>query len=172
MIGSLLSGVFAYIIQFFHMVLDYGAIEEVQFEDEDYFYYVRAVPKLKMTVGERTVKHIYTNRNRAEKRKVSDTTEEKVENGQKSVTVAKRAPQPRRTRAEEIQQEDEHVMSGQPQDKNGAAGMQQQQNGDNVAEEHKENATKTALHTQQQRNTGNRKRTHRSKHKNRKKRKR
>lgn len=54
--GNIISAVVAYLIHFFHMVLDYGSMEEVQFEDEDYYYYVRAVPKLKMTVEKKRIK--------------------------------------------------------------------------------------------------------------------
>lgn len=53
--GSLLSAVIGYIVHFMHMVLDYGKTEEVQFEDDDYYYYVRAVPKLKVTTTKRKV---------------------------------------------------------------------------------------------------------------------
>ena len=28
------------------MILDYTAVEHVQFEDDDYYYYVKAVPKI------------------------------------------------------------------------------------------------------------------------------
>lgn len=55
-VGSVVSAVLAYFIHFFHMVLDYGSMEEVQFEDEDYYYYVRAVPKLKMTMEKKKIK--------------------------------------------------------------------------------------------------------------------
>lgn len=54
--GNIISAILAYLIHFFHMVLDYGSMEEVQFEDEDYYYYVRAVPKLKMTMEKKRVK--------------------------------------------------------------------------------------------------------------------
>lgn len=54
--GNVISAVVAYLIHFFHRVLDYGSMEEVQFEDEDYYYYVRAVPKLKMTVEKKRIK--------------------------------------------------------------------------------------------------------------------
>lgn len=47
--GTLLSGFFAYLIQFFMYVLDYSATEHLQFDDEDYYYYVTAVPKLSVT---------------------------------------------------------------------------------------------------------------------------
>lgn len=61
-IGCLLSGVIGYIVHFMHMVLDYGQTEEVQFEDDDYYYYVRAVPKMKMTIENKKVKKIYSSR--------------------------------------------------------------------------------------------------------------
>ena len=57
--GAVLSGIFAFMVHFVHMVLDYGAAENVQFEDAEYYYYVSAVPKLKMTVGNKKVKRIY-----------------------------------------------------------------------------------------------------------------
>lgn len=57
-VGSLLSGILAYGVHFLHMVLDYGSVEEVQFEDEEYYYYVRAVPKLRMTMGNKKIKRI------------------------------------------------------------------------------------------------------------------
>lgn len=62
-LGSILSGIIGYIVHFMHMVLDYGQTEEVQFEDDDYYYYVRAVPKMKMTIENKKIKKIYSNRN-------------------------------------------------------------------------------------------------------------
>lgn len=43
--GVLLAFVFAQILRFFVFNVDYLHIESVQFEDEDYYYYVKAVPK-------------------------------------------------------------------------------------------------------------------------------
>lgn len=62
LLGSGISLLLAYVVQFFYMVLDYGAVEEVQFEDEEYFYHVRAVPKLKMTLENREVRKIYASK--------------------------------------------------------------------------------------------------------------
>lgn len=56
--GTLLSIVFVYIIWFFKLTLDHTAIERVQFEDDDYYYYVKAVPKMKITAPEKNVKKI------------------------------------------------------------------------------------------------------------------
>ncbi|MCR4717881.1 MAG: hypothetical protein K5656_11955 [Lachnospiraceae bacterium] len=46
LLGSLLSGAIAIVVQFFKGVLDYGRIEIVQFEDDEYYYYVKAIPKI------------------------------------------------------------------------------------------------------------------------------
>ena len=48
-IGTLLSGGLALIVQFFNYLLDYSSVEHLQFDDDDYFYYVTAVPKLSVT---------------------------------------------------------------------------------------------------------------------------
>lgn len=46
-LGSFSGGLIALIIQMYCRILDYGAVEQLRFEDEDYYYYVKAVPKLK-----------------------------------------------------------------------------------------------------------------------------
>ena len=57
-LGTIGSGIVVYIIQFFRRCLDYSAVERVQFEDDDYYYYVKAVPKASVTSPERNVKRI------------------------------------------------------------------------------------------------------------------
>ena len=44
--GSVLGIVIAFFIRFGQGILDYKHTERVQFEDDDYYYYVKAVPKL------------------------------------------------------------------------------------------------------------------------------
>lgn len=57
LIGGVISMILAFIIQFLFMDLDYDRTERVQFEDDDYYYYVKAVPKKMVAVREVTVKH-------------------------------------------------------------------------------------------------------------------
>ncbi|MBR5376021.1 MAG: hypothetical protein IK139_01965 [Lachnospiraceae bacterium] len=45
--GSLFSMLIAVIVKFFIFTVDYEKTERVQFEDDDYYYYVKAVPKIK-----------------------------------------------------------------------------------------------------------------------------
>lgn len=44
--GTIAAAVMAVVLAFFVFNLDYDRIEHVQFEDDDYYYYVKAVPKL------------------------------------------------------------------------------------------------------------------------------
>lgn len=57
LIGNILSLLISFGIQFLFMNLDYARTERVQFEDDDYYYYVKAVPKKMVAVKEVTVKH-------------------------------------------------------------------------------------------------------------------
>ncbi len=55
---SLVAGAVALISEYFKRVLDYTAIERVQFEDDDYYYYVKAVPKVNISAPHFKVKHM------------------------------------------------------------------------------------------------------------------
>jgi len=58
--GTVGSMLIALVFQFFRLALDYTAVERVQFEDDDYYYYVKAVPKMNLTIPKRKVKKIST----------------------------------------------------------------------------------------------------------------
>ncbi|MFA9464328.1 MAG: hypothetical protein ACERKN_08530 [Velocimicrobium sp.] len=57
-LGTLGSAIIVYIVWFFRLTLDHTAIEKIQFEDDDYYYYVKAVPKIKVTAPEKNIKKI------------------------------------------------------------------------------------------------------------------
>ncbi|MGN0335859.1 MAG: hypothetical protein ACI4DV_09435 [Lachnospiraceae bacterium] len=57
-IGNMFALVIAYILQFFVFSVDYTRTERVQFEDDEYYYYVKAVPKNVVAVPEKKVKKI------------------------------------------------------------------------------------------------------------------
>ncbi len=57
-ISVLVSVVIAYVIQFFHMTLDYQGTRKLQFEDDEYYYYVTAIPKFKVAAADKTVTRI------------------------------------------------------------------------------------------------------------------
>lgn len=58
LLGSLLALVVAKIIEFFRFCVDYNRTEKVQFEDDEYYYYVKAVPKMSVAMSTKTVKKI------------------------------------------------------------------------------------------------------------------
>ena len=55
-VGVVLSAVIVWIIQFFRLSLNYEGVENLQFEDEEYYYYVRAVPKTNIAAASKRVK--------------------------------------------------------------------------------------------------------------------
>ena len=58
LIGGVVSGVIVFVIWHLRLLLDYSSTEHLQFEDDDYYYYVKAVPKIKITTPEKNVKRI------------------------------------------------------------------------------------------------------------------
>ena len=58
--GSALAILAAKIIEFFRFCVDYSRTEKVQFEDDEYYYYVKAVPKMNVAASAKTVKRINT----------------------------------------------------------------------------------------------------------------
>lgn len=57
-IGGIISIVLALGIRFFIHSVDYSRTEYTQFEDDDFYYYVKAVPKIKVSSPEVNVKRI------------------------------------------------------------------------------------------------------------------
>lgn len=62
LVGTVVSVPIAMLIGFIFRGLDYSRTERVQFEDEDYYYYVKAVPKMNIQAPSKTVKRINTQR--------------------------------------------------------------------------------------------------------------
>lgn len=58
MLGAILALAVGKVIEFFRFSIDYSRIENVQFEDDEYYYYVKAVPKMTVAASEKTVKKI------------------------------------------------------------------------------------------------------------------
>ena len=56
LLGSICAILVAIIVQFFKTVVDYSSVENTQFEDDEYYYYVKAVPKVMSTAQKPAVK--------------------------------------------------------------------------------------------------------------------
>lgn len=67
-LGSLLALVVGKIIEFFRLCVDYSRTEKLQFEDDEYYYYVKAVPKMTVSAPAKTVKKINAQRYNPERR--------------------------------------------------------------------------------------------------------
>ncbi len=61
-LGSIVALLIAKILEFFRFCVDYSRTEKVQYEDDEYYYYVKAVPKMSMSAASKTVKRINTQR--------------------------------------------------------------------------------------------------------------
>lgn len=60
---SLLAAAIGFVIKFFRFCVDFGRVERVQFEDDDYYYYVKAVPKINLGVASNRSKNINSPKN-------------------------------------------------------------------------------------------------------------
>ncbi|MBE5950862.1 MAG: hypothetical protein E7260_04610 [Lachnospiraceae bacterium] len=88
-LGTLVSMLLVFVAQFFRVVLDYMAVEHVQFEDDDYYYYVKAVPKVDLTLPEKSV----TTFSEGEEAAETTATEEEFEFDKKE-EVPEEEPEP------------------------------------------------------------------------------
>lgn len=57
-VGTLVSLGVAFLLEFMFFNLDYSRTERVQFEDDEYYYYVKAIPKMYVPEQEKQVKKI------------------------------------------------------------------------------------------------------------------
>lgn len=61
LVGSVVSTVIAFALKFLFFHVDYSRVERVQFEDDEYYYYVKAVPKISVTQSKKQVKKFNSN---------------------------------------------------------------------------------------------------------------
>ena len=64
-LGTIVSFLLVLVLQFFVFYVDYSRTEKVQFEDDEYYYYVKAVPKVTVAKPEKKVKQINSARSGA-----------------------------------------------------------------------------------------------------------
>lgn len=65
LVGTIFSVLIVKVLEFFVFHLNYSRVEKVQFEDDEYYYYVKAVPKITVATPAKTVKKINTPRKRS-----------------------------------------------------------------------------------------------------------
>ncbi len=69
-LGMLASAAIAVVYNFFIFTVDYTRTEYVQFEDDDYYYYVKAVPKMTVSTPDVKVQKISTRKRITRERNV------------------------------------------------------------------------------------------------------
>ncbi|MBQ8280016.1 MAG: hypothetical protein IJZ23_09275 [Roseburia sp.] len=60
-LGGIVSAGIALVLQFMFFNVDYTRTERLQFEDDEYYYYVKAVPKAVIAGSDKKVKHFHRN---------------------------------------------------------------------------------------------------------------
>ena len=63
-VSAILGIAVGLVLEFLFFSVDYSRTENIQFEDDEYYYYVKAVPKVGVSVPEKEVKHITGNKPR------------------------------------------------------------------------------------------------------------
>lgn len=80
-VGAIVSIFIAFALQFFIFTVDYTRTEYVQFEDDEYYYYVKAVPKVSITKRDKKVKRINPQKkDREDRKRTTQQTKSKTDN--------------------------------------------------------------------------------------------
>ncbi|KAB1434384.1 ABC transporter permease [Candidatus Galacturonibacter soehngenii] len=79
-IGICISVGLAFCVKFMAFHVDYTRTEHVQFEDDEYYYYVKAIPKISITSREKKVKRINPQKKMTKRTSLSLTEEIDLEN--------------------------------------------------------------------------------------------
>ena len=85
--GCIVSFAICFMIQFLEFNVNYSRTEIVQFEDDEYYYYVKAVPKNILAVPEKSVKRINKQRKKTAVKQEKCVSTIKTSNGVSRTTV-------------------------------------------------------------------------------------
>ncbi len=100
--GSVASLVIGLILEVFYFSVDYTRSEKLQFEDDEYYYYVKAVPKLSVAGPEKTVKRI----NERQETEIIDTESVRKKSGTASGGVGKNGKRPMPKKGQSVKKHD------------------------------------------------------------------
>ena len=81
-LATILALIIAKVLEFMFFCVDYSRTEKVQFEDDEYYYYVKAIPKMNVAAQSKTVKKINSQRSATVQRSSSQSR-----GGQRSVVT-------------------------------------------------------------------------------------
>lgn len=86
-IGCIISLLISLAVNFMTRSLDYSRVEHVQFEDDEYYYYVKAIPKAFVPVQDKQVKQINTKHTRTKKSSKNRKTKSESAPAQRQETI-------------------------------------------------------------------------------------
>lgn len=84
--GSILGVLVGLVLAFFRFFVDYSRTEKVQFEDDEYYYYVKAVPKMTVAAPTKTVKKINSTKSGSNRRVETERVSRSRERNRAAVT--------------------------------------------------------------------------------------
>ena len=93
LLGTIAAAVIVLVLQLTLFNLDYSRTEYVQFEDDEYYYYVKAVPKVTIAVPEKKVKKISAQKKPGTAKKKSSGAKKQASHAQGSHAHAARPQQ-------------------------------------------------------------------------------
>jgi hypothetical protein len=89
-VGMFVSVLLVIVLRFFVFNVDYSRTEKVQFEDDEYYYYVKAVPKVTVTRPEKKVKKISSQTAKTVQRTGSQTARTTQRTGSQTARTTQR----------------------------------------------------------------------------------
>ena len=110
-IGSVIAALLVKVLEFMVFNVDYSRTEMVQFEDDEYYYYVKAVPKIVVATPDKRVRKINTKRENVSRTAVPTTVKTahgvaRTSTVSGSKTLAGSANSAVRSSAERVRKED------------------------------------------------------------------
>lgn len=91
--GNIISVVLALILEFFIFSVDYSKAEKFQYEDDEYYYYVKAIPKVSVAIPEKRVKKISRRKSDPKKHESRGKEESAKERKEKQPSTGEKTPE-------------------------------------------------------------------------------
>ena len=107
-VGTIVGALVALFVQVCKGIVDYSRKETVQFEDDDYYYYVKAIPKLNVATKNKDVKKINDVEPRTQQERRPEARPQRPQQGQRPESRVQRPqqgqrPEPRVQRPQQSQ---------------------------------------------------------------------
>lgn len=93
--GNIISVLLALILEFFIFSVDYSKAEKFQYEDDEYYYYVKAIPKVSVAVPDKRVKKI--SRRKTDSKKNENKNRENVADEREEIAPSPAEKTPEKT---------------------------------------------------------------------------